>query len=371
MRRGWKALLLVTACSGALWLLLSSVAVQTALWSRVLRSATPAKILFSITVSGSRDALALSTLLRALWHQDNLYLLHVDAKALASEMPSIRNVIKQVAGADPKNIKLVDNPVQVSWGRFSMLLTALHGLSSAIGWSSQWDFWINLSPADMPLLTADEMRLVLGALSRDRPVSFMGCTRPDWEQVRPDRRHTYMDDEGLYRSLPKPRGRLSVIQHAPKPMRGVARPPPDLFDVYKGEFWVVLHRSLAEYIHHSPDNVARSVYLYLAATYISDELFFQTVACHPKLPASFHIINDSLRFIRWPPKSRGHPATIDDVLLEEALASGALFARKFDHRRAPDSALALKAALNDPQLSLRRMALTMMRTYAKGREDLC
>jgi hypothetical protein len=37
---------------------------------------------------------------------------------------------------------------------------------------------------------------------------------------------------------------------------------PSLFTVYEGETWVVLHRSLAEYLHHSPDNNARTLLAY-------------------------------------------------------------------------------------------------------------
>lgn len=39
----------------------------------------------------------------------------------------------------------------------------------------------------------------------------------------------------------------------------VERPLPNLFTLFKGEFWVALHRDFCEYIHESPDNVARSL----------------------------------------------------------------------------------------------------------------
>lgn len=37
------------------------------------------------------------------------------------------------------------------------------------------------------------------------------------------------------------------------------RPLPTLFTLFKGEFWVALHRDFCEYVHESPDNVARSL----------------------------------------------------------------------------------------------------------------
>lgn len=39
----------------------------------------------------------------------------------------------------------------------------------------------------------------------------------------------------------------------------VERPLPNLFTLFKGEFWVALHRDFCEYLHESPDNVARSL----------------------------------------------------------------------------------------------------------------
>ncbi|CAN0548988.1 unnamed protein product, partial [Ectocarpus sp. 8 AP-2014] len=39
----------------------------------------------------------------------------------------------------------------------------------------------------------------------------------------------------------------------------VERPLPNLFTLFKGEFWVALHRDFCEYVHESPDNVARSL----------------------------------------------------------------------------------------------------------------
>lgn len=399
-RRARRLRAVVWLATAALLAFISLLAAERWWWWRyVLRQARPARVAFFITVSGSKDVIALKKLLPALWHPQNLYLLHVDGKAPQHEVAAIKRTIYQVSGevqqqqqhtsaaaaaaaphdSSVTNIRLLDNPVQVSWGRASMLLTALHGLSTALLAPEPWDFWINLSPADMPLLPPEEMQLVLGTLSRRAPTSFLSCTHPNWSHLGLDRRHTYMDDEGLYRKLPRP-SLISMIQARdgtvlappmPHPMREIVRPFPDLFDVYKGEFWVVLHRSLADYIHDSPDNVARSVSLYLAGSYISDELFWQTVACHPKLPPSFRIINDSLRFIRWPPKARGHPATMDVRLLQDALASGALFARKFDHVTHAGASDELHQILADKSLSSERMAATLRRSSAKRRERLC
>lgn len=61
---------------------------------------------------------------------------------------------------------------------------------------------------------------------------------------------------------------------------GIRRPYPQRFRLYKGEFWVVLHRSFCEYASWSPDNVARTLSAYFTGFRISDESYFQTLACH-------------------------------------------------------------------------------------------
>ena len=64
---------------------------------------------------------------------------------------------------------------------------------------------------------------------------------------------------------------------------GIQRPYPQRFRLYKGEFWHVLHRSFCEYAVRSPDNVARSLSAYFTGYRISDESYFQTLACHPEV----------------------------------------------------------------------------------------
>lgn len=67
----------------------------------------------------------------------------------------------------------------------------------------------------------------------------------------------------------------------------IVRPFPQLFSLYKGEFWMTLHRSFCRYVVTSPDNVARGLAAYFTGFRISDESYFQTVACHPEVRFSF------------------------------------------------------------------------------------
>lgn len=42
--------------------------------------------------------------------------------------------------------------LDVSWGGYTITLTAIFGICTMVQWSDQWDFFINLSASDFPLL---------------------------------------------------------------------------------------------------------------------------------------------------------------------------------------------------------------------------
>ncbi|CAN0180427.1 unnamed protein product, partial [Discosporangium mesarthrocarpum] len=121
-------------------------------------------------------------------------------------------------------------------------------------------------------------------------------------------------------------GRPIPVQRAREP------PSSSMFTIFKGEFWVTLHRSVCEYIESSPDNVARMMQAYFSRYRISDESYFQTVLCHPQAP-DFPVHNDNLRYVAWPWVGEGHyvlhPNPITPGNLAAARNSGGFFARKF------------------------------------------
>mmetsp|Transcript_2589 Transcript_2589/g.3850 ORF Transcript_2589/g.3850 Transcript_2589/m.3850 type:complete len:381 (-) Transcript_2589:40-1182(-) len=324
------------------------------------------RIAFMIGITNSKDAVPLESLLKTLYHNDNYFFIHLDGKASLPDKMIIQNLLSKIKAEVNnynENIILIENPVVVSWGKYSLLLAAFHSMSTALAHSNSWEYWINLSPADMPLLSPLELQEALGVFSKANQSSFIGGNYPDWKALNLDRRTTYLDDLGLY--LYPDQTILKDFQKTNN-MNKVRTHTPDLFNVFKGEFWVVLHRSLAEYIHHSRDNVALSLQIYFSSTYISDELFFQTLVCHPKFPKHFNIINHSMRFIRWKPMSHGHPAVIDSSLYKEATSSGEFFARKFDHLKEPRSVSQLIKSFNDASKSEGRVKRSIKRASEVG-----
>eukprot|EP00752_Nemacystus_decipiens_P018256 g16381.t2 len=280
-----------------------------------------ARIGYLIMLSGAEELQKTKRLLKAIYDPNNFYLVHLDRKDTRIVRTDLENFIK-----DWNNVRMLVPALDVSWGGYTITLTAIFGICSMVQWSDEWDFFINLSASDFPLLPQSELTAVLGQYA-DVGMNFVSGA-PLNERNRVE---VLIDDQGLYRE--------TQTSKAGRPLKvAKARLPPSksMFTVYKGEFWVILHRSFCRYIEASPDNVARSLQAYFSRFRISDESYFQTVLCHPLAP-SFRVHPDNLRFVSWPPVSEGHYVLHPDPItsgvdgnVNVAMESGALFARKFD-----------------------------------------
>jgi hypothetical protein len=101
-----------------------------------------------------------------------------------------------------------------------------------------------------------------------------------------------------------------------------ARELPYGLQPYFGSGYWTLHRTAIEYVR---------AFLRDHPTYqpffeqvrVPDEMFFQTILLNSPLAGT--IVNDDLRFIKWP-----GPAVLTGADLEELLAAPDLYARKFD-----------------------------------------
>ncbi|CAN0400869.1 unnamed protein product, partial [Ectocarpus fasciculatus] len=114
-----------------------------------------ARLAFLIMSSGD-DIAKLSVLLPEIYHQDNIYLVHVDAKAPPEQTDKIREVVSAnfpAVDGRPSNGRLLEPAGIVSWGGFSITLACLYGIAAALLWDDGWDYFINLSTSDFPVVT--------------------------------------------------------------------------------------------------------------------------------------------------------------------------------------------------------------------------
>ncbi|CAM9652109.1 unnamed protein product [Ectocarpus sp. 6 AP-2014] len=291
-----------------------------------LRGTRPARFAFLIMAHGPTDVELLRRNLPWLYSPLNFFLIHMDRKSSDKDRA---DVLELLHGLD--NARMLEPAQSVSWGGYSITLTALFGLSTLVEWSRDWDYFINLSATDFPLLSSAEMGVAMGSFVESRMNFVTGSA-----MMEQNRAELYVDDQGLYRVNETRRAAQPFLQRRQSgpPVR-VERPLPNLFTLFKGEFWVALHRDFCEYVHESPDNVARSLQAYFAKFRISDESFFQTTLCHPAAPSAFPVHNDNLRLVNWPyfdPETEWvlHPDPVQSKHVTKLMKSGALFARKFE-----------------------------------------
>lgn len=64
---------------------------------------------------------------------------HMDRKSSDKDRADVRELLQ---GLD--NARMLEPATSVSWGGFSITLTALFGLSTLVEWSREWDYFINL-----------------------------------------------------------------------------------------------------------------------------------------------------------------------------------------------------------------------------------
>lgn len=53
----------------------------------------------------------------------------------------------------PPNGRMLEPAGIISWGGFSITLACLYGIAAALLWDDGWDFFINLSTSDFPIMT--------------------------------------------------------------------------------------------------------------------------------------------------------------------------------------------------------------------------
>ncbi|CAN6163548.1 unnamed protein product [Urochloa humidicola] len=267
-------------------------------------------------ISGSAgDGAALRRTLRALYHPANTYVVHLDLEAPAAERAELAAAVR----ADPvyarfRNVRVVTRANLVTYRGPTMVANTLHAAAILLREGGDWDWFINLSASDYPLVTQDDLLHVLSELPRQ--LNFIEHTSDiGWKEYQ--RAKPVIIDPGLY-SLQK----SDVFWITEK------RSVPTAFKLFTGSAWMMLTHQFIEYCIWGWDNLPRTVLMYYANFLSSPEGYFHTVICNvPEFRNT--TVNHDLHFISWdnPPKQHPHYLTVDDF--DGMVNSNAPFARKF------------------------------------------
>lgn len=108
-------------------------------------------------ISGSKgDVARVKRLLQALYHPRNYYLVHFDLRALDDERIEFAKYVKSVnVFRKFRNVKVVGKANVVTDKGPTMVACTLHGAAILLKLAKDWDWFINLSAADYPLISQD------------------------------------------------------------------------------------------------------------------------------------------------------------------------------------------------------------------------
>jgi len=180
--------------------------------------------------------------------------------------------------------------------------------------SQEWDWFINLSASDYPLVTQDDLLHTFSYLPRD--LNFVGYTSNlAWKEQK--RIKPVIIDPGLYRSK-----KSDVFWVTEK------RSMPTAFKMFTGSAWMALSRKFVEFMIWGWDNLPRTLLMYHANIISTPEFYFHTLICNsPEFRNT--TVNSDLHYISWDNPPKQHPRSLGLRDFRRMVQSNAPFARKF------------------------------------------
>ncbi|KAK8651891.1 hypothetical protein V6N13_141467 [Hibiscus sabdariffa] len=124
---------------------------------------------FAYLVSGSKgDLEKLWRTLHALYHPRNQYVVHLDLEAPAEERLTLASRIKNhTVFSKVGNVYMITKANMVTYRGPTMVANTLHACAIHLNRSKDWDWFINLSASDYPLVTQDDLIHAFSDLNRN------------------------------------------------------------------------------------------------------------------------------------------------------------------------------------------------------------
>ncbi|KAF2288150.1 hypothetical protein GH714_004681 [Hevea brasiliensis] len=242
----------------------------------MLKEHKPYPVTFAYLISASRgDTKKLMRVIKALYHPGNYYLIHVDADAPEVE----HRAITEFVSSDPVfslvgNVWIVGKSSLVTYRGPTMLATTLHAMAILLR-TCKWDWFINLSASDYPLVTQDDLIDAFSGLPRD----------------------------------------LNFIQHSSH----LGWKLFSLDNIVK----IFCRDCIVGW-----DNLPRTLLLYYTNFVSSPEGYFQTLVCNSE-DYKNTTANHDLHYITWDTPPKQHPRNLGLKDYRRMILSSRPFARKF------------------------------------------
>ncbi|KAL6529577.1 Beta-glucuronosyltransferase GlcAT14A [Orobanche gracilis] len=267
-------------------------------------------------ISGTKgDNQRLLRTLRAVYHPRNQYILHMDLEASPRERLNLTmSVRNDPTFSEVENVRVMAQSNLVTYKGPTMIACTLQAVAILLKDSLNWDWFINLSASDYPLVTQDDLLYVLSNVSRN--LNFIEHTQIyGWKLNQ--RAKPIIIDPGLYLSK-----KSSIAWTTQR------RSVPTSFKLFTGSAWVILTRSFVEYCILGWDNLPRKILMYYTNFISSPEGYFHTVICNTR-EFRHTAINHDLHYIAWDTPPKQHPRSLTIKDFDRMINSSSPFARKF------------------------------------------
>lgn len=264
------------------------------------------KILFHIT--GYQNSRQFEWLFRAIYNENDLFLVHVDKKA----PNDVHSQFRTIAGNRPNVVFLPS--IAVTWGGCGLIEAEAAAILYALEHDPFWTHLVNLSAQDYPLVSLAALR---EELNKSWPSNYVLCNdicKVHW-RIRKRRSFRYIEwsSQRFFTPIPKFKpGRLKID--------------------WVGPWWHILTREFCLWLATHPK--ARQYLSYLRSAGMPDEFLIQNVILDS--PFKDRVISCCKHEILWrrpgePRASSARPKVFKMQDLPALEASKAFFARKFDH----------------------------------------
>jgi hypothetical protein len=261
----------------------------------------------------------LGRLVSTMYHEDDLFLIHIDAKV--SSAPFRAEMDRRFGSAS--NIEFV-SPVRCDWAGFGHVDATLRGIDQALARSSGFTHLLLLTGQDYPIKPIGRIRT---HFEEHRGQSFMSWSAGDagTESNRRGNQRWFWDGDLTRLELRHYliRGRWRHVPNRFVPFFPRRRTPLG-FRPYQGLAYWNLSIEAVRYVQQLRSTNPEAI-RFFRRVWGTDEFFFQMVLINSPLRDS--IVNEDLRYMAW---EGYHPLTIRSADLRELARSSKFFARKFD-----------------------------------------
>lgn len=121
------------------------------------RFGQPALPRLAYLISGTKgDGERVKRVLQAVYHPMNYYVLHLDLEASDGERLELAKYVKsEKVIRDFKNVMVIGKADLVTYKGPTMIAATLHAVAILLKQAKDWDWFINLSASDYPLMSQD------------------------------------------------------------------------------------------------------------------------------------------------------------------------------------------------------------------------